>query len=125
MQLELCLQLIFHLDDQVKASKIYILSKLNHISCCLAKSKQPKEIFKRNILFTSVAMKNAFYFPSISRSLCLIPYPSGKDASLLLGFHSTCIISSVMDIFTSENRREHGPFSDPEIKSYNVIPSYR
>lgn len=30
-----------------------------------------------------------------------------------------------MDIFTSENWREHGPFSDPEIKSCNVIPSYR
>lgn len=88
VQLKLWLQLIFHLDGQGKASKTYVLSKLNNILCCLAKSKHPKEIFEGNFLFTSAAIRH-FSFFSISMYLCASFFTRDKDTSFLLGFYYT------------------------------------
>lgn len=88
VQIELQLQLIFHLDGQETASKTYVLSKLNNILCCPAKSKHPKEIFEGNFLFTSAAIRYSFFFFfSFNVSLCLIPHSCDEATSFLLDFH--------------------------------------
>lgn len=105
VQLELWLQLIFHLDGQGKSLKNYVLSKLNNIFCCLAKSKQPKEIFEGNVLFTSAAIRHSlFFFFNFNVSLYLIPHLCDKDTSFLLGFHSTGLNSNVMATSTLVKR---------------------
>lgn len=62
VQVELQLQLIFHLDGQETASKTYVLSKLDNILYCPAKSEHPKEIFDGNFLFTSAAIRYSLFF---------------------------------------------------------------
>lgn len=78
VQLELWLQLIFNLDDQTKASKIYVLSKLSYIFCGLDKSKHPKEIFERNFMFTSAAIKHSHFVVVLQSQCLLVPHSSPK-----------------------------------------------
>lgn len=76
------------------------LTKLNKIVCCLAKSKDLKEIFEGSFYLHQLQWDFFFIF----MQFCVSIITFDKDTSFLLGFHSAGIKSNVLAISTPVKR---------------------